>query len=392
MSGYMQWGLAVFENDTPENNTFYPNGIYLAFDVYLLDNWHGRIQISFHDVPGADGSRFINGGNYSVARVQDAYIEYSCSCPEPYFNVRVGQTHVPFTLAGQYAETEGIAIWSAPFIGAWSHGRDPGIMIWGRISDMLEYKASIHNGEGANRLNTTDDFLMALSARIYPLTYSENSQTYFHVGFIRTRDTDNNNGSGTLGSAFLTTPWGRRVFGDNRLGADDAATRGWRTGVDTGLRVDMPLDPEKASSIRAELEFMYMVWERKLTTGRLPFLQGYGVSFGLRYHMNLTPGVEGEGLFPLFQFSYSDIDNKDTDDVAGNIRGQRVYTYTFGLGYAFNKFVNISFNWVMVNLAEQDLYGPVPARNDRTNPATGIPNFGSDDLEHAWFVQLTAQF
>jgi len=382
LSGYIQMGLAIFENDTPENNGFYPNGISLAFDMYLLENWHGRIQLNFHNA-----YRFSDvAGGWNGVNLRDAYVEYLSSRTDPAFNVRVGQTHVPFTIGGQYGETDGIAIWGAPFINAWSHGRDPGIMIWGRLSDMIEYKASLHNGEGANRLNGTDDFLMALGCRLYPFNYSENSNTFFHVGFIRTRDTDGDNTSGQFGSATLSPPWGRRVFGDVLAVGDAATTRGWRTGVDTGFRFDAPLDPEKTSSIRAEVEFMYMMWERKLSTGRLPFLNGYGISFGLVYKMNLTPDIEGEGLWPLFEFSYSDVDNKSTNDtgLGANIDGQRVFTYTLGVGYSFNKFVSVAFNWVVVNLDEKDAYGDVPARDDRAD--------GSDDLEHAWFLQVTAQW
>jgi len=385
LSGYLQMGLAIFENDTPDNNTFYPNGISLAFDVYMLENWHGRIQLNFHR--GYDFAATGGGAAFDGIVLRDAYIEYMWCRDNPVFNVRVGQTHVPFSMAGQYGETQGITIWSEPYIAGWSHGRDPGFMIWGRIEDMFEYYGSIHNGDGQNNLNHTDDFLMAMGFRIYPFRYKGtdaekgNPNTFFHVGFMRSRNAEGaDNGSGNVNAATLATPWGRRVFG-NYLGGDNGSTRGWLTGVDTAFRYDVPMDK---NALRAELEFMYMVWERKLTTGRLPFLQGYGITFGISYRMNMNPDIEGEGIWPLFQFSYSDVDNKSTDDLAGNIPGQRVFTYTAGVGYSFNSHISVAFNWVVVNLDQMDGYGTTAARNDRAD--------GSDDLEHAWFLQVTAQW
>lgn len=384
MTGYVQAGLAIFENATYEDNSFYPNGIYLAFDAYLYKAWHARIQFSMADLQRSgfeanpdnpaqpfSPSFFSNAGLNGIT-LQDAYAEYICM---PEFQVRVGQTHVPFTMQGQYGQNEGITIWGEPFL-AWSHGRDIGLMFMGTLSDMFEYKLGLFNGEGQNRLNNTDDMLMAGSIRLYPMKKSVNPNTFFHVGLMRNRDDRDVNYT-------LSTPWGRQVF--SGFGDSNSTTHGWMTGVDVAARYQDDLDSEKINHLRAEIEFLYATWQRQLTTtGRLPYLQGYGVSLAFHIRHNLTPEVEGAGIFPLFCFSFTDIDNKETDDFTtapGNTFGQRVFCYTFGLGYAFNSHVSAAFNWVMTDVEQKNLYGGSKERADV-----------SDDVEHAWFLQILAQW
>jgi uncharacterized coiled-coil protein SlyX len=97
-TGFIQSGLAIFENNTPsEDNTFFLNGVYLNFDFYLLKDWHARVQVNF-----AEPTMSFAYGSYDV-KLKDAYIEY-IGIPE--FCVRVGQTHVPFSIEGQYGENE----------------------------------------------------------------------------------------------------------------------------------------------------------------------------------------------------------------------------------------------------------------------------------------------
>jgi len=86
LSGYVQFGLAIFENDTPENNTFYPNGVYLAFDAYAYDHWHGRIQLNFAGTGGLNS--FSSGGDFAGLTLQDAYMEYMYDRADPMVNVR----------------------------------------------------------------------------------------------------------------------------------------------------------------------------------------------------------------------------------------------------------------------------------------------------------------
>jgi hypothetical protein len=385
LSGMIQMGLAVFENDTPDNNSFYPNGVSLATDVYFYQNWHGRVEVNFHKWGTnvfQSGSGVVNGDG---VQLWDAYIEYlhrDNPTDNPAIALRVGQTHVPFTMEGQYGPNQGVAIWGSPYIVSWSHGRDPGLMVWGVLSDIFEYKLSVHNGEGATRLNGTDDMLLAGGFRIYPFQKSQNANTFFHVGAIRSRD-DKEHRFDDIASASLVTPWGRPVFDDV---FQNCSTQGWRTGIDAAFRFDMDMGENNADNLRVEAEFMYITWERDLdSVGRLPFLIGYGFSWSMAYRMNLNPEIPGEGIIPLFTFSYSDVDNKKSDNILGDVYGQRVYTYTFGLGYAFNKHISAQFNWVIVNLDEKDLYNGNngnAARNDRSD--------GSDDLEHAWFLQFTA--
>lgn len=393
MSGALQMGIAIFENDTPDDNSVYPNGVWLTTDVFLFKDWHGRVEVNFHvwAVNMFQGPTFADG-----TQLWDAYIEYLGMRDEfdnPTLSLRVGQTHVPFTIAGQWNPNQGVTIWGTPFINGWSHGRDPGIMLWGVLSDMVEYKLGVFNGEGRTTTNATDDFLFAGGFRIYPMQKSKEPGVFFHVGAIRSRN-DNVDNAG-VNAATLATPWLRSVYDqaaridtDGVGGADSGfdVTQGWKTGVDVGFEADMALGDDNVNHIRVESEFMYITWERDFATGRLPFLEGFGATFGFSFRHNLTPETPGAGIFPLFMISYSDVDNKNTDSTrfGGEIPGQRVWTYTFGLGYAFNSHVSAAFNWVMVDLDEKDAYnvGGNAAKDDRPD--------GSDDLEHGWFLQFTA--
>jgi hypothetical protein len=386
ITGFVQMGVGVFENNTFDNNSFYPNGVYLAFDVYIFKQIHGRVEVDFANVGLTN--MFQNGGTAGVA-VQDAYLEYS---PMPEAQVRVGNTHVPFSLEGQYGPTQGITIWSAPYIASWSHGRDPGVMIHGLVADMIEYKASVHNGAGSNTLNTDDNMLVAGQVRVYFLGHKENPNTFFHIGALRSRTTNGDNDNAGPNSAYLLSPWGRKIF-DSELNAyatkygtattEEDATRGWKTAIDVGARFDKDL--ANGANIRVEAEGMYVRWERDLTTGRLPFLYGWGATFAAVYRHPIVKEHKGSGIMPAFKFSFADVDNKDSNHttLAGaNIRGQRVYTYTAGLGYAFNSHLAVNFNWVIMDVENAEV-NPPKASLDRE---------GSDDLEHAWFVQFTASW
>jgi hypothetical protein len=388
MSGFLQMGVAVFENDTPDNNNIYPNGISLKTDVYLYNDWHGVIELNFHQT--AQNMFQTPGLNADGTQLWDAYIEYlgmKDAFDNPMLAIRAGQFHVPFTIAGQWNPNGGVGIWSDPYIG-WAHGRDPGLMLWGVLSDIVEYKLSVHNGDGATTLNSTDDVMFAGSLRFYPMKKSENADVFVHIGAIRSRD-NNVHRLGNVNSAGLTTPWMRTVFdgnlsidtdGNGFADAGTESTQGWRTGVDFGISAQMGLDNENVNSIYFESEIMWITWERDFASARLPFLEGFGGQVALSFQHNLDPEI-GAGIFTLFKFGYADIDNRETNSVTAgaNIPGQRVWTYTAGLGYSFNDHVAVEFDWVMVNLDEPDIYNAnSAARNDRPD--------GSDDTEHAWFV------
>ncbi len=372
LSGYLQAGLGIFENDTPVNNSFYLNGVYLTFDMYLLKDWHSRIQIDF-----ADTNNRFGGGAYNV-RLRDAYIEY-IGLPE--LSVRVGQTHVPFTMQGQYGENEGMTIASEPFIGGWSHGRDIGLMLHGVIADKVGYAAGLFNGSGANAGNADDDFLMAAQMRFYYCGYAQNPNNFIHIGLLRNRE-QNLDGVGLVNAS------GVGFFPGNIT--QDGLTQGWRNAVDVAFRFDRDL--EGGHNVRVESEFMYSAWQRDYSSkpgdfnptgvGRRSWLEGFGWTFGFTYRHCIKPEVKDSGIVAGFVFSYTDLDNKDTKRVGvnDNIPGQRAWSYTFIVGYNFNKHIAVAFNWVMLDLDNKVYYG--------TAKADG----GSGDLEHAWFFQITSQW
>lgn len=379
-TGYLQAGGGFFENNTADNNGFFLNGVRTNFDVYLYKDWHARFSVEFSNI--GKSARF-RSGTYGVA-LRDAYIEY-LGIPE--FSLRIGQGYIPFTMRGQYAENEQMTIFNDPFIHGWAHGRDIGFMLHGIIQNKLGYKAGIFNGEGVNTANVSDDVLMAGQLRYYYCGFKENAQSFLHVGVMRNRE--GLVAPGNVNSASLFAPWGRTLFSGG-AGPTDSAAQGWKTAVDVAFRFDR--DFEGGHNIRIESEFMYSEWQRDWDdaaapplTGRFSWLRGYGALFGILYRHSLTPDIKGSGILMGFNFSYSDIDNKDSSHDGlqpnpNNIRGQRVFAYTAILGYAFSKHVRAAFNWVIMDLSEKTYYG------------TSKDNGDSGSLEQAWFFQVTAQW
>lgn len=380
LTGYLQAGLGIFENDATENNSFYLSGVYLTFDMFLLKDWHARIQIDFAN-PIA---RFF-GGSYNTA-LRDAYIEY-IGIPE--VGVRIGQTHVPFSMQGQYGETEGMTIWSEPFVAGWSHGRDLGIMLQGVIADRVEYKAGLFNGSGANAGNADDDFLMAAQLRFYYCGCAQNPNNFIHIGVLRNRQQNyasSNVPGGDYQTASLFSASRRNIF--SGTSTQDDIVQGWRNAVDVAFRFDRDL--EGGHNVRVESEFMYSAWQRDFSSnsanptgvGRRSWLEGFGWTFGFTYRHCIKPEIKNSGVFGGFVFSYTDLDNKNTKRTAvnDNLPGQRAWSYTFIVGYNFNKHISAAFNWVMLDLDNKTYYG--------TSKADG----GSGGLEHAWFFQVTSVF
>jgi hypothetical protein len=255
-------------------------------------------------------------------------------------------------------------------------------MVHGVINNIFGYKAGIFNGSGINNTNASDDMLMAAQARFYFCGYDNNPNSFFHVGFLRNREED-------YSSVAMRTPWGRAFFGSSStLATDYGLVEGWRSAVDVGVRFDREL--EGGHYLRVETEFMYSTWQRKFSSStyadaRYTWLEGYGFLFGFNYRHCLDPDTQGSGLILGFKFSYSDIDDKNSNDPApGNILGQRSWIYTIMLGYAFNKHISVAGNWVIVDLDEKDAYGGPKKYNNHYN--------GSGSLEQAWLFQVTAQW
>ena len=360
MRGFVQAGAGIVENNTDENNSFFLNGAELSFEVYIFKDWHARIQVDFAE---PESYQFQDGTDYEPD-LKDAYIEY-IGIPE--FNVRIGKTHVPFTIEGQYSKTGAITIWSAPFINAWAHGRDVGLVLHGVLSNMVGYKFGIFNGEGSST-NLSDDMLMAGQIRFYYCGHDTNPENFFHVGILRNRGENNK----TLS---LTAPWG--------LGLLNTIINDHQTAVDIGAKWQKDL--EGGHAVRVETEFMYSTWERHFDSIGIyaANMDGYGFLFAASYRHCLDPEIEGSGVIGLFKFSYTEFDNEDTRRSASSISntdGQEVHVYTLGLGYAFNKHVVAQINWVMMDVLNR-FNGSATGKSDE-----------SGGLAHAWFFQVTTEW
>jgi len=376
INGFVQSGIGLFENNTFDNNSFYMNGVYLSFDAHLLEKWHAYININFAN---PSYYQFQTGANYKVSMI-DAFVEYEMM---PELNFRIGQTLVPFGLEGQYNEISGISIWGEPFTSSWSHSRDIGFVVHGVLANMVGYKVGIFNGSGINTTNTDDEFLMAAQARFYFCGFDRNQNSFFHIGFLRNRDSE-----GGPYSVGLGTPWGRSVFGYMpELNFYTNSVEGWRNAVDVGARFDFTF--ENGSNLRVEGEYMYSTWQREYETvssrSRFSWLSGYGFWLGYNYRHCFDKENPESGLSTGFKFSYSDIDNEDSHIESGNIKGQTVLCYTFMLGYAFNKHVSVNFNWIIADLDLETYYGGTKEDDEVSGGKSG-------GVENAWFVQFTASW
>lgn len=376
LNGYFQAGIGIFENDTYDSDSFFLHGAYLMFDFRIMEKWHAFIKVNF--AAGQFVNQFQESDSYQV-KLADAFLEYNY---RPELNFVLGNTLVPFTMEGQYAEIEGISIWQEPFINGWSHGLDVGFLVHGVIADRVGYRVGIFNSNGSNAINNDDDMLMAGQVRFYFCGYEKNKESFIHISFLRNRDARIHDSE--LGSAGLFSPWGRQIFdGEFNGAANGDETVGWRTAVNAGAKLTMNI--ANGSGLRLEGEFMYSTWEREFNIGWLPRLTGYGFWLGASYRHCLNKENEGSGIIVMGKFSYADIDNNDTDmtgsisGVPADIVGQTAYVYTLGLGYAFNKHIAVNFNWIIMNLDEKDYYGgPKNHYNDV-----------SRSLEQAWFIQFT---
>jgi hypothetical protein len=368
MNGYFQAGLAIFENNSYEANSFYLNGAYLMFDIRLMEKWHAFIKVNF--AGGTFLGQFYNGPlfgsepfyhSYDVA-LADAYLEYNY---RPELNFAIGNMLVPFSVEGQYAENEGISIWSEPFI-QWAPNKDLGFLVHGVFANRFGYRFGIFNGDGSNTINSDDDFMMAGQFRYYLCGFDKNKESFIHVGVLSNRI----EGEDYI-NYYFATPWGRPIFYPDGYS-------GRHFGVDVGAKVSV--DMANGSNFRGEAEFIYNSWERAGAVAQ-ESIYGYGFSIGAAYRHCLNKENEGSGVTVMGKFSYTDAENFETAVVADDIVGQQVLVYTVGVGYAFNKHVSVSANWVICDVDEKAYYGDYGPKD-----YAGQPN-GS--LEQAWFVQTS---
>lgn len=382
MSGFLQMGVGIFENNTFDNNGMYTQGAWLMFDVNMFEKFHAHLELDFLDT--GLYNQFQDGATMKIA-VYDMYVEYN---PIDEFNFIVGKIFVPFSMTGCHYYYANMTIWYEPFVNTGAPGSYPGAMIYGTFMDQLEYQLGVFNN--AESMSTTDEKLYVATLRWYFLGSEKNPETFLHTSAMYTRYSS----SPDVDSRFVTlySGWGRQVFDGEDLNAhadkygsakaNEALVRGRQWGFDLGLT--WVHDFDNGSQFRVESEAMYMRYNRNLLTGKLAPLDLWGAMIAVSYRYPLCKTIENSGIIPTLAFSYTDIDNKHTTrpDFAGgpssNIRGQRIWNYTIGLGYAFNEHLRINFNWVIMDL-----------ERNTTNPAKDNVKV-HQDLEHAWFLQATA--
>lgn len=371
-NGALLMGVGIFENNTVDDNGIFPGEARLTTTLTFFKRFTARLQVEFAGVTFLNQFRNTGAANNAWATgITDAYLQYY-SKEMPFFGFRIGNTHVPFTIEGQYDPHQSMAIWASPFIANWAHGRDPGVQVFGTLADMFEYKLGFHNGEGSGNISSFDDFLYTAQARIYFMGKEKNSGNFFHIGVIRGRDTDTNT-DGNVNSATLTTPWGRQVF-DPVAGRE--STSQYKTGIDIGIRFEKEFGGNK---IWLESEFMYITWDRDFGATRVSDLEGWGYHISLQFLRNIFPKQKNSGVYALLRYSYTDVDDRDGN--SGAVPGQRLGVVTLGAGYVFNKHVALHFNWLFVRATERSTY---------SSAAVGpkASGSGSDALEMAWFVRF----
>ncbi len=382
LSGFMQMGVGFFERDSFDKNSFFAQGLYLMFDVNFLEKFHVHIEADFADTGNWDQFQTEPGLDFAL---YDAYLEYSFSDK---FNVLIGNVYVPFTMTGTHYYHENPMIWYEPFVNSIAHGNDVGIMFYGTFNDQWEYTLGIFNGNGTG-LDNNDDAMAMAKFRWYFLGQEENPETFVHFAAI-TWGMDAHSSQDELG-AVLYSGWGRQVYDGNGQNphadkyssgrVSESLTNGWKYALDLAFRWNHNF--ENKSNLNAEVEIMYTHFQRKLTTGKLAPLHCWGALFTIAYRYPLCKDVEDSGIIPSFAFSYTDLDNAQTRQTSypggpeANIKGQTIFNYTIGLGYAFNAHAKINFNWIMMDLSNPKV---VPAK-DRAKL--------KEHLEHAFFVQTT---
>ena len=367
VTGYVQAGLSIYENNSPNDNSFFLRAGVLTFDIYMLKDWHARLEIDFanNDQIGAGPDNRADD-----PELTDAYIEY-IGIPE--FSVRVGNFHIPFSVEGQYSSADRMTILQSPFIHSWAHGRDVGVMIYGVLANMIGYSAGLFNSDISLGSNVDDEFLAAGQLRLFYCGYDTNPDNFIHVGIMANRADENLwIDQARLGGYFNNIHAINDVVGGNQRSDD------WKLGIDVGITYNAYFDG--GHSLRFEVEGMAVRWDRRNVRGNVV---GYGLAAGVTYKHCLTPDIADSGLLAGFHYSYNDIDNHGGPnfDKPMGTEAHTAYIYTVILGYAFNSHVDIAFNWIIMDLDEK-----VGAKVAKSG------GLRSGSLEQAWMFQVTAKF
>ena len=346
INGYLQTGLEIYENNTTQNNGFFLSNARLNFELFFMKNWHARLEVNFAD----------------EVEATYAYVEYLAM---PELNILVGNTDIPFSMQAAYAGYEGITILANPFVTSWGHGRDLGVMVHGVIGNVFGYAAGLFNGVGSMEANDDDELLAAGNIRLYYCGYNENANNFIHVGVMA----DRADGTQGIDSAML--------YGFERETlVKGEETDDWKLGIDIAVKYVAYL--EGGHSLRFEAEGMAVRWDRAGVRGNIV---GYGATAGIQYRHCLTPEIKDSGIIFGANMSYNDIDNHGGPAMGAaypETQALTAYIYTFVLGYAFNSHIDISANWIIMNLDQKD-----GAKDSHHNTGS---------LEQAWLLQVTAKF
>jgi len=363
LSGYSQIGVGIFENNSVDNNSFFFNTTYLNFDAYIFKDWHARLILN---VAQADGYYFQGDTGFDNIEIRDCYIEYT-GIKE--FQVRIGNSHIPFSMEGGWGNLDTLAVFHTPLIG-WSHGRDMGVTISGMIDDYVCYSTGIFNGDGSLNLDNDDEFLTAAKLNIFYQGKQQHPNNYFHIAAMANRR--DNTTRGHIDQACIKTSWCRLL---RSIQTDD-----WKLGLDIGARYETKFQEQHA--LRFEAEGMAIRWDRcgvEAEPDPHGNLVGYGAMAGVQYKYILHPDQPKQALFLGLQWSYVDLDNHG----GANMSGQTIYTYTGIVGYDVNEHFRIEFNWVIADIDDKVYNGQYGAKNKGDK---------SGSLEQAWFLQVTAMF
>ena len=347
ISGYLQIGFESYENNTKENNGFFTKNDRINLELFIMKNWHIRFEFKCA----------------SDVEITHAYIEYLAM---PELSILVGNTSIPFSMQAPYKGYEGITILANPFVSSWGHGRDLGVMVRGVIGNMFKYSAGLFNGVGSHELNEDDELLAATNLRWYYCGYKENSNNFIHVGVMANR-------ADKLHAIDTATLKG---FARKEKLVKREETDDWKLGFDIACKYVAYL--EGGHSLRLEAEAMAVRWDRAGVRGNIV---GYGATAGIQYRQCLTPDIKNSGIIFGASFSYNDIDNHGGPAMGltqPETQALTAYIYTFILGYAFNSHVDVSVNWVIMDLDQKD--------------GAKDSNHNTGSLEQAWLLQVIAKF
>ena len=346
ISGYLQNGLEVYENNTEQNNGFFTKNARINFEAFFMKDWHARLEVNYANNP----------------KIVHAYIEY---LPMEELKVLVGTTVIPFSMQAVYNGWQGMTILFNPFVSSWGHISDLGVIVSGVIGNVFGYSAGLFNGVGSFAENDDDELLVAGQARLYYCGYKENSNNFIHVGVLA----DRADGVQGIDNA--------QLYGFERKTLKKGEeTDDWKLAIDFAFKYVAYL--EGGHSLRFEAEAMAVRWDRAGVRGNII---GYGATAGIQYRHCFTPDIKDSGLMLGANFCYNDIDNHGGPAMGvtyPETEALTAYIYTLMLGYAFNSHIDVAVNWIIMDLDQKD-----GAKDSHHNTGS---------LEQAWLLQITAKF